>query len=583
MLGKVRAFFSERFGFGELLKAALDEQLEGGPRWGYVFLNALMVIFAVQTITGVLLMLTYVPDVDSAWSSVFYIQHRVTHGWFVRGLHSWGGQAMLIVLALHLITVVFYGAYRKPREGSFWLLLILLHLVLGALISGLRLPWDQMSYWALWVELNIAASMPLIGQPMYELIAGGATLGQATLTRLYTIHVFVLPVAIVALGAGMWWIRRKHGPDAPRWATSEGSVRAWPAQWARDLGFVLLVLAAVVGVTTALHGGASLDAPADPSHDYPARPEWFLLPLFKLRKLLPASMELVATAVLPGLIIGFLFALPFIDKKDAKGPVRRIAWLSPLVVIGASFFALTYMSKTADAADEDFQESRQKADRRAERAIELAGWGIPPEGPLHMLDHDPMTRGREVYAQYCSSCHVLNGEGDREAPDHTGYASREWLVALMHAPQDEHFFGNAELEEDMPSQSRLGEDQLRAAAEFLFSLGREPQDPDDIDQELVDAGWTQFESKCMNCHIYEDDGDFLGLGAPNLTHYGSRTWIFRQIHSPGAPTQYGELNDMPEFSDQLSDHDIRMVTAYLRLQRFESIDFEVEPGEVEED
>jgi len=583
MISRVRAFVEERFAFGELVRAAYDEQLEGGPRWAHVFINAFIVMFAVQAVTGFLMMLTYVPDVDSAWSSVFYIQHKVTHGWFLRGLHSWGGQAMLIVLSMHLLTVVFYGTYRKKGTAHFWMLLIMLHLVLGALISGLRLPWDQMSYWALWVELNIAASMPLIGQPMYELIAGGATLGQATLTRVYAIHVVLLPVVMFKVALMMWWLRKKHGRALPAWVKAEGSARAWPGQWARDLGFVLVVLGVVTVVTVMIGGGAPLDAPADPSHDYPARPEWFLLPLFKLRKLFPPALEIVATAVLPGAFVGFLFALPFIDRKDAEKPTQRIKWVIPLLLVGLAFGGLTQMSYAEDAADEDFAESRAAADLRAARALELAGWGVPPEGPLAMLDNDPMTRGREVYGQYCSECHILNGEGESEAPDHTGYGSREWLVALMHAPQDDHFFGLAELDEDMPSQTRLGEDQLRAAAEFLFSLGREEQDPEDIDADLVAAGWTQFESKCMNCHTYEDDGDFLGLGAPNLTHYGSRTWIYRQIHSPAAVTQYGELNDMPEFDDQLSHHDIQMVTAYLRLQRFEAIDFEVEPGEVDED
>jgi ubiquinol-cytochrome c reductase cytochrome b subunit len=583
MLAKVRAFVRERFAFGELLERAYDEQIEGGPRWGHVFVNTVAVMLAVQTLTGIFMMLTYVPDVDSAWSSVFYLQHRVTHGWFIRGLHAWGGQALLIVLSLHLLTVVYYGAYRKPREGQFWMLLIMLHLVLGALISGLRLPWDQMSYWALWVELNIAASMPVVGQPLYELIAGGPTLGQSTLTRLYAIHVVVLPLVMFKILAFSWWMRKKHGRAPPAWVKPGASAASFPGQWARDLGFVVVVLGAVALVTTMMHGGAALEAPADPSHDYPARPEWFLLPLFELRKLLPASLEIVATAVIPGAIVGFLFALPFLDKRPVEKPLTRVVWLVPLMIIGVGLGVLTQMSMASDAADDDFQESRVAADLRAARAIELAGYGVPPEGPLYMLEHDPMTRGREIYAQYCASCHILNGEGESKAPDHTGYASREWLVALMNAPQDDHFFGNAELTEDMPSQSRLGQGQLRATAEFLFSLGREPQDPDDIEADLVAAGWTQFESKCMNCHTYEDDGDFLGLGAPNLTHYGSRTWIYRQIHDPGASTQYGELNDMPAFDDQLTPHDIQMVTAFLRLQRFEAIDFEVEPEDEEDD
>ncbi len=581
MLGRVRAFFDERFGFAELMRQAYDEQIEGGPRWGYVFFNAFVVMFVVQALTGALLMLTYTPEIGSAWSSVFYIQHRVTNGWFVRGMHAWGAQAMLLVLAMHMVQSVWYGAYKKPREGNFWVLLALLHLVLGALISGLRLPWDQLSYWALWVELNIAASMPVIGQPLYELIAGGPVLGQSTLTRLYTIHVIVLPVIMFKMIFLMWWMKKKHGRALPEWVKPEGAGRAWPGQWARDLVFVVGVLGAVAVVTAMVGGGAELESPADPYRDFPARPEWFILPLFKLRKLFPASLEIVATAVIPGAIVTFFAALPFLDRKVADKPMARIKWVAPFAVLGLGLAALTQMSYADDAADEEYQESRAAADVIRDRSIELAGWGIPPEGPLAMLANDPMTRGREVYAQYCSSCHVLSREGEREAPDHTGMGSRQWLIALMHAPQDDHFFGLADLDERMPRQNRrISDEELEAIAELLYSWGREDQDPDDVDHELAESGRRKFESKCMSCHVYEGDGDFDGTGGPNLTGYGSRTWIFRQIDRPESETQYGELNDMPAFNDQLSPHDIRMATAFLRLQRFEDIDFE--PGDLEE-
>jgi ubiquinol-cytochrome c reductase cytochrome b subunit len=505
------------------------------------------------------------------------------NGWFVRGLHAWGGQAMLVVLGMHVLQAVWYGAYRRPREGSFWLLLVLLHLVLGALISGLRLPWDQLSYWALFVELNIAQSVPVVGEPLYTILAGGPTLGQITLTRLYAIHALVLPAIMALVFVGIVALRKKNGWGRPVWTSGGESARWFPGQWARDLGFSLLVLAAVAVVTSMMGGGAPLEAPADPSRDFPARPEWFILPLFALRKLFPPELELLATVVIPGAIVTFLFALPFLDRKEAKGPVGRLAWVAPLLVIGAGLGGLAQMSYAHDAADEDYAEAREIAEARAARAIVLAGGGIPPEGPLAMLANDPMTRGREVYAQYCTSCHVLEGEGERKAPDHTGYGSRAWLRALVEAPQDEHFFGNAELAEDMPSQTRLGDDALRAVVELLYSFGREEQDPDDVDASLLEAGRATMQEKCMNCHIFGDDGDFLGLGGPNLTLYGSRTWIYRQIAHPDADTQYGELNDMPEFHDQLSDHDIRMVTAFLRKQRFEEIDFEVVPGAGEEE
>ncbi len=390
----------------------------------------------------------------------------------------------------------------------------------------------------------------------------------------------LLPVAIAFVTALGVAIRRRHGWGAPSWASAGAGARArwFPKQWARDVAFAALVLVGVLVVTSMVGGGASLEAPADAARDYPARPEWFILPLFALRKLLPGSLEMVATMVVPGVIVGFLAALPLLDRGRLTSPLARLAWVAPLGVIGAGLGGIAWSSHSHDVADDDYVEARADADARAARAIQLARSGIPPGGPLVMLDNDPMTRGREVYAQYCVSCHVLEEKGERKAPDHTGFGSRDWVLALTNAPQDDHFFGAAELEEDMPSQTRLGEDALRAAAELLFSRGREPQDPDDVDAELVERGRVQMSTKCMNCHVFGDDGDYLGLGGPNLTRWGSRGWIRQQITHPDVETQYGELNDMPSFADQLSAHDIDMVTAYLRRQRFSHPDFTVEPG-----
>jgi cytochrome c553 len=170
--------------------------------------------------------------------------------------------------------------------------------------------------------------------------------------------------------------------------------------------------------------------------------------------------------------------------------------------------------------------------------------------------------------------------GERAAPDHTGFASRAWILGLLHNPDDEHYFGTTEIE-DMKPMGKLGEAKLAAATEFLFSLGHEAFDPP-FDKALADKGKQVFEDECMNCHLYQGDGAHLFDG-PDMTGYASRTWIYNQIKDPDAANQYGELNEMPAFEGELSDHDIRMLTAFLRQQRFAQPDFKPEPAPAESD
>lgn len=570
-------FLDDRTGFRRLVSRALDEEIQGGARWAYVFGSALGVLFLVQAVTGLLLMMTYAPSTDGAWSSVFYIQTRVTGGWFVRGLHSYGAEAMLMVAGLHMLQVLVYGAYKKPREVNWWLGLAMLGLLLGLMITGYRLPWDQHAYWALLVELNVAGATPLVGESLYQLVAGGPGIGQETITRLYAAHVALLPALLFLVFLAHRGLVRMHGRTAPEGADTSIRSPVYPAQIARDMLFVVLVLAAVAAVTTVTHGVA-LDAPAEPDRDYPARPEWFLLALYQLRKMMPGAWEIVATVVIPGAVTTFLFALPLLDKRPSRRVRHRLVWIVPVLLMGIGAGVVSWMSVQADAADEDYAESIAEQERRRERAHQLASWGIPPGGPVDMLRNDPMTHGRDVYKQFCSSCHVLDGVGEREAPDHTGYGSRQWLTLLLENPKDPHFFGETDLDEMMPSQQELGEEMITAIVEFVFSMGHEPQDPP-FDEALAAEGEEHFKRKCMSCHVYGDDGDWLGIGGPYMLGYGSRTWIWRQIADPGGPRNYGELNDMPAFAGQLTDHDIDMVTAFLRQQRFAEPDFEVEPPE----
>lgn len=577
MLRKVADWFDDRTGYRALISHALDEEIVGGARWAYVFGSGLLTVFICQVITGLLLMVTYTPAVGSAWSSVFYLQHVVTAGWFVRGLHSYGAQAMIVVLGMHLLQVAAYGAYKNPREVTWWLGLVLLGLVQGLGLTGYLLPWDQKGYWATKVATNIAGTLPLIGPAAQSVIVGGHEYGQATLTRFYVLHVGVLPATLIFIVIAHLTMFRRYGATPPANADLLKRHSFYPDQLWRDVAFAILVIG-VMAILTAATGGAHLDAPADPTVDYNPRPEWYFLFLFQLLKYLPGSMELVGTVILPGLAMAFLFALPFLDRRESKRVRHRLPWLGPIVVGAAGIGLLTAQSMHEDKHNKEYQAGLAVSHVRAERAVKLALVGIPPGGPLEMLRTDPVTRGPEVYNAHCTKCHVLAGEGEQSAPNHTGFGSRAWIFELLKNPNSQHYFGKTKLD-GMKPMGKLGHGKLYAATEFLFSLGHEAGDPP-LDPNLAKDGEAVFKETCMKCHTYQGDGAFQFEG-PDMTGYGSREWIYQQIKNPGAEHQYGELNEMPKFEDELDDNDLRMVTTYLRAQRFAHPDFKVEPPEEE--
>ena len=447
---KVLDWIDDRSGYRESIRKIAEQPLEGGSRWAYVFGHALALIITVQSITGVLLMLNYTPAVHSAWSSVFYVQYKVQAGWFVRGLHHYGASAVVIVLALHLLQVAVYGAYRKPKEINWWLGLVLFKITLGLALTGYLLPWDQKAYWASKVTTSVAGSIPLIGQPLQRLVVGGTEYGQSTLNRFFVLHVAVLPIALLLVFAGHYALHRRYGvTPLIKNATKEAYA---PRQLFKDLFFSLLVVAVVVAFTLTFRG-APLDAPADPAVEYPPRPEWYFRFLFQLFKVFPGRFEIIATVVIPLVVFLFLAALPILDRESAPGLRGRARYLVPIGVGAICVAGLTGWSFYEDSVDQQYLDARDKAAERAARSVALAKKGVPPGGPLEMLRRDPMTRGADLYVQHCQSCHVLNGEGERKAPDHTSFASRRWLSGMLEQPSAVHYFGTTKID-DMPSAAQ---------------------------------------------------------------------------------------------------------------------------------
>ena len=584
-LKRLGDFVDERTGHRALLAHALDEPVKGGARWAYVFGSALLGSFLVQVVTGIALMTSYAPSEKSAWASVHYITFIQSGGWLVRGLHHFGAQAMVVVLAAHLAQVALFGAYKKPREVTWWLGLALFAMTLGFALTGYLLPWDQKGYWATRVATNIAGTVPVVGDATQKMMQGGAEYGSLTLTRFYALHVAVLPALLVLIVSAHVALFRKHGVTPSPRADLKRVDPFFPKQLLKDVVAVLAVVAVVLVMAWREHG-APLDAPADPASDYPARPEWYFLALFQLLKYFHGPLEIVGTVVLPAVLGAYLFALPLLDRKPGTALRGRIGPLVPLALIAAGAVGLTLQAQHQDANDAGFQKERAKADERASIANRIAMEGVPPEGPLAMMKRDPDLRGPELFDKHCVGCHTLGAHGadkDRTAPVLDGWGTEAWALAMLHEPDGDARFGRSTFKGEMPSVDMppttgapptwkpMAADDKAAVASFLASMGETtpPRDP-----AKVAKGKGIVAARCTSCHLFEGQGDDSDQGlAPELSGWGSEAWLRAQIKNPATKTTYREhaldadrKRHMPRFDVELHDEDIALLATWLHTQ-----------------
>lgn len=593
-LARVSAWLDERTGHKKIVAAVLDEPIVGGARWAYVFGSALTLVFLVQAVTGALLMSTYAPSAQTAWASVHYITHRTSGGWLVRGLHHFGSQAMVVLLGLHVLQVVTFGAYKRPREMNFWLGLGLMGVTLGFALTGYLLPWDQKGYWATQVATNIAGTTPVVGPSLQTLVQGGPEYGSLTLTRFYALHVALLPASLLGLLALHLVLFRKHGVTPPASADARVVDTFYPRQVWKDLLAALVVLAVLFGVTLAEHG-APLDAPADPASDYPARPEWYFLSLFQLLKYLPGKLEIVGSLGIPFVAGAYLVALPLLDRSETTALGPRLKWVAPLYAGMAGVALLTWLSMRSDAGGDAFRKARAEADERAGVANALALGGVPPGGPLEMMRNDPELRGEALFVKNCAVCHVLGKLGDPEkaaAPTLDGWGTEAWILQMMHDPDGDARFGRTPYAGEMPSMDvppkdpeaaasfkPMSPDDMRAAAAFLAAQGDEPGEdvPEGAarrDASVVEAGKAIVTERCTACHLFSGEGDDASQEtAPELKGYASLAWTTAQVRDPSSPKTYRAKaldpereGHMPKFEGELADADVSLVARWVRAR-----------------
>src|SRR5262249_8865814 len=234
------------------MAALLIEHIPGGAKWRYVWGGCLAFVFTVQLITGVLLMTAYSPGDSTAWGSVYFIQYEMDFGWLIRGLHHFGSQTMVVLLAIHMLQVVIAGAHLPPREVNWWLGLGLLGCVLGLSLTGYLLPWDQKGYWATQVATNIAGNLPVLGPSVQKLVVGGPVYGHHTLTRFFTLHVPIFRPLLVRVSGARRALSRRDGATTPPSGHGEGWF--WRDQAFRDMVVSMGIFAVMLVLVTYRHG-----------------------------------------------------------------------------------------------------------------------------------------------------------------------------------------------------------------------------------------------------------------------------------------------------------------------------------------
>lgn len=553
----------ERTGFRRILRFLLHHRVPGGARTAYVFGSALLFTFGIQVITGITLATVYSPSVTDAWGSVYYIQNHMTLGWLVRGIHHFGSSAMIVLCVLHMTQVLWFGAYRAPREGNWLTGVAMLLVVLGFGLTGYLLPWDQKGYWATQVATSIMGGTPG-GGVLQALLQGGAEYGNATLTRFYGLHVFVLPATLglfLVLHLGLFF--RHNVTPPPRLSDAEVDRKAQPFhpyQVLLDLLFALIVIAVLVALTVAV--GVSLEAPADPAGAYEARPEWYFLFLFQLLKYFEGPMVLVGTVILPTLALIFLFAVPFLDRRQDRSRARpSLKVLVPYVAMMLGVGVLTLLAVFNDSSSESFQEGRAKADAEATRAAELAELGgIDAQGRVVLFSAEKL-----FHSAGCSSCHAK--DADTPAPLLAGYGSAERLTDFLRDPNSDRFFGRTFFKGEMDAFSSYGTDaDLPKVVAYLTAS--------DAPAEVVAAGKAFFEDNCTDCHngpdVRRGHADYTEAQAgPDLADFQTFEWVRALVRDAGHPDFFGgsitkdQVDDAMPNNRDLSDDELGLLVTWL--------------------
>ncbi len=533
MIRQIVDWLEERTGLETAIRSFLYEEIPGSSGWHQVFGSIAAFMFMVQAFTGIMLAFNYAPTPGEAYNSLKYIMAELTGGSLMRGLHHWGASMMIVVVVLHMCQVFLWGAYKKPREATWIIGVVLLLITLAFGLTGYLLPWDNRAYWGTVVTTKIAASAPLIGPYLERLMGSDGSIGVVTFTRFYAAHVLLLPPITLILMALHILLVRKHGV-APAAIETKPPKKFYPGQVYKDTVaiFATFVLLFVLAVSAKV----PLERLADPTDtSYIPKPDWYFLFLYELLKYFPGSLEIVGSVILPGLAVLGLFLIPFIDRaKLAQLRHRTVAF----AVLGIA--AMLWTGLTVQAVV------------NAPKPLEL-NTELLDAPPLPWQEMAPAEIAGIGYyrRENCAACH---GPG-KSAPDltkPTSHKTAEWMIKYFKAPQ-EMVPGSA-----MPPL-QLPDSQLNTLAAFLLQLNvKNASVLETTPNFAVDGAILYQKQQCGACHVINGEGQKLGPGLNGIALRRSKAWIVEHFVNP---EKMSPDTSMPPY--KFKPKDMEAITSFL--------------------
>jgi cytochrome b6 len=341
IMKRLVAWFDERIPLQGLVEFLGKKYvpLHRGSVW-YYFGGVSLFLFIVQVITGILLLLYYKGSEQLAWESIQFIMSKVRFGWLIRSIHTWAANLFILTVFIHMFSVFFEKAYRKPRELTWLTGMGMLFLGMGFGFSGYLLPWNELAFFATKVGTDIAGVLPVIGKPLMIFLRGGEDVTGATLSRFFGFHVAVFPgLFTVLLGIHLIFVQGQGmseppGSDA---APNRRVMPFFPNFLLRDLLLWLLVLNVLA--ILAVFFPSELGRKADAFAPAPAgiRPEWYFLFMFQSLKYIPAQVLFMDGEVLGIMLFGIAGLLwmfvPFWDRKSSRGETNKLVNYIGLFVV----------------------------------------------------------------------------------------------------------------------------------------------------------------------------------------------------------------------------------------------------------
>lgn len=422
--------------------------------------SATLVAFLLQVATGVALSTVYVPATGDAYQSLQFISHDAPFGRVLRGMHYFGASAMVILIGAHMARVFLTGSYKFPREMNWLSGIALLLFTLIMAFTGQLLRWDQDGVWSAVVASEQAARVPALGHWLAHLILGGTTVSGPTLSRSFTVHVFLVPALIFAgVGLHLYLVLRNGisepasiGPPTVDPSTYRAWYRKlldrdgrpfWPdAAW-RDAVMAVLVVGVVVALAVTI-GPKALGKPPDPANiDASPRPDWYFLWYFAVLALLPRTIE-PSFIVLAPLVFGLvLLLLPLVAGRGRR-TLKHRPWA--IAIVAVAVFTVAWFS------------------RLGARSPWSPDFGAKPLAAQTIASTDSaVVAGAVAFHQHgCEYCHAVGGQGGTRGPDLSDVASR-----LTHAQLVARILGGGPI---MPAyMGKLSPAELAQLVSFLQS------------------------------------------------------------------------------------------------------------------